>query len=84
MDMAGHHMSRYIADALAVLDDAGADKAAFVGYSFGARVGFGLGLTAPRLAHWSGRACTRFLTQRTHPMRCELKRTRCSPEAPSR
>ena len=48
MDMAGHHMSRYIADALAVLDDAGADKAAFVGYSFGARVGFALGLTAPR------------------------------------
>ena len=48
MDMAGHHMSRYVADALAVLDDAGADEAAFVGYSFGARVGFALGLSAPR------------------------------------
>ena len=47
-DMAGHHMSRYVADALAVLDDAGADRAAFVGYSFGARVGFALGLSAPR------------------------------------
>ncbi len=47
-DMAGHHMSRYVADALAVLDDAGADQTAFVGYSFGARVGFALGLAAPR------------------------------------
>jgi pimeloyl-ACP methyl ester carboxylesterase len=47
MDMAGHNMSRYVADALAVLDDAGADRAAFVGYSFGARVGFALGLSAP-------------------------------------
>ncbi len=47
-DMAGHHMSRYVADVLAVLDDAGADRAAFVGYSFGARVGFALGLSAPR------------------------------------
>jgi pimeloyl-ACP methyl ester carboxylesterase len=46
-DMAGHHMSRYVADALAVLDDAGAGRAAFVGYSFGARVGFALGLSAP-------------------------------------
>jgi pimeloyl-ACP methyl ester carboxylesterase len=48
VDMAGHHMSRYVADALAVLDDSGADEAAFVGYSFGARVGFALGLSAPR------------------------------------
>jgi pimeloyl-ACP methyl ester carboxylesterase len=48
IDMAGHHMSRYVADALAVLDDAGADTAAFVGYSFGACVGFALGLSAPR------------------------------------
>jgi pimeloyl-ACP methyl ester carboxylesterase len=47
-DVAGHHMSRYVADALAVLDDAGADRAAFVGYSLGARVGFALGLSAPR------------------------------------
>jgi pimeloyl-ACP methyl ester carboxylesterase len=48
VDMAGHHMSRYVADALAVLDDAGAEEAAFVGYSFGARVGFAVGLTAPQ------------------------------------
>jgi pimeloyl-ACP methyl ester carboxylesterase len=41
-------MSQYVADVLAVLDDAGADRAAFVGYSFGARVGFALGLCAPR------------------------------------
>jgi len=46
-DLAGHHMSRYVADAIAVLDDAGADRAAFVGYSFGAHVGFALGLSAP-------------------------------------
>lgn len=48
MDLAGHHMSRYVADAVAVLDDACVDRAAFVGYSFGARVGFALGLSAPR------------------------------------
>jgi pimeloyl-ACP methyl ester carboxylesterase len=47
LDMAGHGMSRYVADALAVLDDVGADGAAFVGYSFGAHVGFALGLSAP-------------------------------------
>jgi pimeloyl-ACP methyl ester carboxylesterase len=47
MDMKGHHMSRYVADALAVLDDVGADHAAFVGYSFGARVGFAVALSAP-------------------------------------
>lgn len=46
-DMAGHHMSRYVADALAVLADVGAESAAFVGYSFGARVGFALGQAAP-------------------------------------
>ncbi len=47
-DLGGHHMSSYVADALAVLDDAGADRAAFVGYSFGARVGFAVALSAPR------------------------------------
>jgi pimeloyl-ACP methyl ester carboxylesterase len=47
-DMAGHHMSCYVADALAVLDDVGADRAAFVGYSFGAHVGFAVALSAPR------------------------------------
>lgn len=50
-DMVGHHMSRYVADALAVLDDVGAESAGLVGYSFGARVGFALGQSAPgRLA----------------------------------
>jgi len=48
MDLAGHVMPRYVADALAVLDAAGADRAAFVGYSFGAHVGFALGLSNPR------------------------------------
>jgi pimeloyl-ACP methyl ester carboxylesterase len=44
-------MSRYVADALGVLDDVGADRAAFVGYSFGARVGFAVAQAAPaRLA----------------------------------
>jgi len=47
LDRAGHHMSRYVDDVLAVLDDAAADGAAFVGYSFGAHVGFALGLSAP-------------------------------------
>ncbi len=50
-DLAGHHMSRYVTDAMAVLDDAGVDRAGFVGYSFGARVGFALAMSAPsRLA----------------------------------
>jgi pimeloyl-ACP methyl ester carboxylesterase len=47
-DVAGHHMSRYVVDVLAVMDDAGADQAAFVGYSFGARVGFAVAVSAPR------------------------------------
>jgi len=45
--MEGHHMSRYVADAVAVLDDIGAERAAFVGYSFGAHVGFAVALSAP-------------------------------------
>ena len=50
-DLAGHHMSRYVADAMAVLDDAGMDRVGFVGYSFGARVGFAIAVSAPgRLA----------------------------------
>ena len=35
VDMSGHHMARYVADVVAVLDHAGFDQAAFVGYSFG-------------------------------------------------
>jgi pimeloyl-ACP methyl ester carboxylesterase len=44
---AGHHMARYVADAVAVLDGVGADRAAFVGYSFGAHVGFATALLVP-------------------------------------
>src|SRR5262245_27569535 len=47
-DMGGHHMSRYVADVLAVLDDVGAERAVFVGYSFGAHVGFSAALAAPQ------------------------------------
>jgi pimeloyl-ACP methyl ester carboxylesterase len=44
-------MSRYVADAIAVLDDIGAERATFVGYSFGARVGYAVAQAAPmRLA----------------------------------
>src|SRR4051794_17659120 len=50
-DSRGHHMSAYVADVVAVLDRAGIDRAAFVGYSFGARVGFAAAQFAPeRLA----------------------------------
>jgi pimeloyl-ACP methyl ester carboxylesterase len=46
-DMAGHHMSCYVGDVLAVLDDFGTERAAFVGYSFGAQVGYAVALAAP-------------------------------------
>jgi pimeloyl-ACP methyl ester carboxylesterase len=46
-DLAGHSMTAYVGDVLAVLDDAGVGRAAFVGYSFGAHVGFATGLAAP-------------------------------------
>jgi pimeloyl-ACP methyl ester carboxylesterase len=46
-DLAGHAMGAYVGDVLAVLDDAGAERAAFVGYSFGASVGFATGLSDP-------------------------------------
>lgn len=42
-----HELGRYVADVIAVLDDAGADRAAIVGYSFGARVAYALGATHP-------------------------------------
>jgi pimeloyl-ACP methyl ester carboxylesterase len=47
LDMSGHQMACYVADVVAVLDDAGIDRAAFVGYSFGARVGFATAMSAP-------------------------------------
>jgi pimeloyl-ACP methyl ester carboxylesterase len=40
-------MSRYVADVLAVLDDAQVEEAAFVGYSLGARVGYAVAQAAP-------------------------------------
>ncbi len=46
-DLAGHQLSRYVADVLAVLDDAGTERTAFVGYSFGARVGYAVARSAP-------------------------------------
>ena len=47
VDMSGHHMACYVADVVAVLDDAGFDRAAFVGYSLGARVGFATAVSSP-------------------------------------
>jgi pimeloyl-ACP methyl ester carboxylesterase len=46
-DLAGHHMERYVDDVVAVLDDVGAEKAAFVGYSLGARVGYAVAMAHP-------------------------------------
>jgi len=51
-DLSGHRMSAYVADASAVLDHAGVDHAVFVGYSFGASVGFAAALSAPD--RWDG------------------------------
>jgi len=49
--MAGHHMSCYVADLIAVLDAAGAERAVMVGYSQGARVGYAVAAAHPeRLA----------------------------------
>ncbi|WP_394942162.1 alpha/beta fold hydrolase [Psychromicrobium sp. YIM B11713] len=59
MDLRGHgrsgkprqpedyRMPLVMADVLAVLDAAGVASAHFLGYSFGARIGFSLGVTAP-------------------------------------
>jgi pimeloyl-ACP methyl ester carboxylesterase len=46
-DLEGHAMSRYVADALATLDDAGAERAVFVGYSLGASIGYAVACAAP-------------------------------------
>src|SRR5690606_17190336 len=60
MDLRGHgrsgkptHQSDYemdklVGDAVAVLDDAGAEQAHFGGYSVGARLGFSLAVAAPQ------------------------------------
>lgn len=39
-ELRAHRMSEYVADVIAVLDDAGADRAALVGYSAGAQVAY--------------------------------------------
>ncbi len=49
--MAGHHMSCYVDDVIAVLDHAGIGRTVLIGYSLGARVGYAAGATYPdRLA----------------------------------
>ncbi len=46
-DRADYRLDRVLADVLAVLDAAGVRQAHYLGYSFGARLGFGLGSVAP-------------------------------------
>lgn len=49
--MAGHHMSCYAGDVIAVLDDAGIERAVMAGYSLGARIGYAVAAAHPgRLA----------------------------------
>ena len=50
-DMAGHRMSCYVDDVIAVLDDAGIRQAVVIGYSLGARVAYAVAAGHPeRLA----------------------------------
>lgn len=46
-DPAAHQLAEYVADVVAVLDAAGVDRAALVGYSFGARVAYGVASRHP-------------------------------------
>lgn len=46
-ERADYQLELVLADVLAVLDDAGVPQAHYLGYSFGARVGFSLGSVAP-------------------------------------
>ncbi len=46
-DIEAHRMERYVADVIAVLDAAGVERAAFWGYSDGARVGYALAAAHP-------------------------------------
>src|SRR5215469_2574881 len=49
------HMSRYVEDVIAVFDDAGARRAAMIGYSQGARVAYAVAEAHPdRLAGIAG------------------------------
>lgn len=45
--IAAHRIEEYVADVIAVLDAAGIDRAAMVGYSGGARVGFAVAVAHP-------------------------------------
>ena len=45
--IAGHRMSCYVDDVIAVLDDAGVGRAVLIGYSLGARVGYAVAVTHP-------------------------------------
>jgi pimeloyl-ACP methyl ester carboxylesterase len=47
-DMAGHHMECYVDDVIAVLDDAGIDRAVLIGYSQGGRVGYAVAGAHPQ------------------------------------
>jgi pimeloyl-ACP methyl ester carboxylesterase len=50
-DMAGHRMSCYVDDVIAVLNDAGIKQSVLIGYSFGAHVGYAAAAAHPgRLA----------------------------------
>jgi len=46
--IAGHRMSCYVDDVIAVLDDAGAERAVLAGYSLGARVGYAVAAAYPQ------------------------------------
>lgn len=43
----GYAMAQHVADVVAVLDDAGVERSAFVGYSLGARVGLAVAMAYP-------------------------------------
>jgi len=45
--VAGHQMSCYVDDVIAVLDDAGIERALLVGYSLGARVAYAVAASHP-------------------------------------
>jgi pimeloyl-ACP methyl ester carboxylesterase len=63
-DSGAYQMSLLVSDVLAVLDDAGVDKAHFLGYSMGGRVGFGIAKYGPE------RFCS-LIIGGSHPYRAE-------------
>lgn len=46
-DRAQHHLSEYVADVIAVLDEAAVDRTVLIGYSFGARVAYAVAANHP-------------------------------------